>query len=130
MWFWGFMLVMVMLIPVTMIGFGKYFLKNAPKEINPVFGYRTSRSMKNRDTWEFAHRLCGKIWYRTGWILLPLSVIPMMFVTGKDTDTVGNLGAVISLVQIIPLIGSIIPVEHALKKAFDENGMPRTHQNK
>ena len=38
-------------------------MKKAPKEINSVFGYRTSMSMKNKDTWEFAHKYCGKVKY-------------------------------------------------------------------
>ena len=57
--FWIFMLIMDLLLPFTMIGFGRYFMKKAPKEINSVFGYRTSMSMKNKDTWEFAHKYCG-----------------------------------------------------------------------
>lgn len=52
--FWIFMLIMDLLIPFTMIGFGKMFLKKAPDQINYVFGYRTSMSMKNQDTWVFA----------------------------------------------------------------------------
>lgn len=48
--FWIFMLIMDLLIPFTMIGFGKMFLKKAPDQINYVFGYRTSMSMKNQDT--------------------------------------------------------------------------------
>ena len=56
--FWIFMLIMDLLLPFTMIGFGRYFMKKAPKEINSVFGYRTSMSMKNKDTWEFAHKYC------------------------------------------------------------------------
>ena len=40
--FWIFMLIMDLLLPFTMIGFGRYFMKKAPKEINSVFGYRTS----------------------------------------------------------------------------------------
>lgn len=60
--FWFFMLIMDLLTPIIMIGFGRYFLKDAPKEINPVFGYRTAMSMKNRDTWEFVHKYLGKIW--------------------------------------------------------------------
>ena len=60
--FWIFMLIMDLLLPFTMIGFGRYFMKKAPKEINSVFGYRTSMSMKNKDTWEFAHKYCGKVW--------------------------------------------------------------------
>lgn len=58
--FWIFMLIMDLLIPFTMIGFGKMFLKKAPDQINYVFGYRTSMSMKNQDTWVFAHHYCGK----------------------------------------------------------------------
>ena len=46
--FWIFMLIMDLLLPFTMIGFGRYFMKKAPKEINSVFGYRTSMSMKNK----------------------------------------------------------------------------------
>ena len=44
--FWIYMLIMDLILPFTMIGFGKYFIKKAPKEINGVFGYRTSMSMK------------------------------------------------------------------------------------
>lgn len=123
--FWIYMFIMNLLIPFTMIGFGKYFLKKAPKEINPVFGYRTTMSMKNKDTWEFAHRYCGQIWYVCGLILLPLSIVPMLFVIGQSDDTIGTLGAVICLVQIIPLVGAVLPTEKALKKNFDKNGNRR-----
>lgn len=46
--FWIFMLVMNLLIPATMAGFGRAFLKKAPGKINYAFGYRTSMSMKIR----------------------------------------------------------------------------------
>lgn len=42
------MVVMLLLIPIAMIFFGKYFIKSAPKEISMAFGYRTSMSMKTR----------------------------------------------------------------------------------
>lgn len=119
------MFIMNLLIPFTMIGFGKYFLKKAPKKINPVFGYRTTMSMKNKDTWEFAHRYCGQIWYVCGLILLPMSIVPMLFVIGQSDDTIGTLGAVICLIQIIPLIGAVLPTEKALKKNFDKDGNKR-----
>ena len=38
--FWIFMLIMELLIPLTMIGFGKDFSNQAPKEINSAFGCR------------------------------------------------------------------------------------------
>ena len=120
--FWIFMLVMDLLIPFTMIGFGRYFLKSAPKEINALFGYRTTMSMKNRDTWEYAHKYCGRIWYIAGVIMLPFSVIPMLLVIGESKDMIGNFGAVLCVIQMIPLIGAIFPTESALKKQFDRNG--------
>jgi len=123
--FWIFMLIMDLLIPFMMIGFGRYFSKRAPKEINMVFGYRTNMSMKNRDTWEFAHRYCGKIWLTCGLILLLLSIFLMIFVIGQNKDTVGVLGGIICVIQLVLLIGSILPTEIALRKNFNQNGSRR-----
>ncbi len=123
--FWIFMLFMDLLIPLTMVGLGKRFMKKSPKNINPLFGYRTTMSMKNNDTWEFAHRYCGKLWFRCGLILLPLSIVPLIFVFNKGADIIGTVGDIVCAVQLVPLIGSIFPTEAALKKTFDKNGNRR-----
>ncbi len=123
--FWIFMLIMDLLIPFTMIGYGRSFQKKAPKEINAVYGYRTSMSMKNRDTWVFAHNYFGKLWYISGLILLPISVIPMICFIGRTENVVGTVGGVVCFVQMIPLTGVIIPTEIALKRHFDKNGNRR-----
>ena len=120
--FWVFMLVMDLLIPLTMIGFGRYFIKRVPKEINAVFGYRTSMSMKNKDTWQFAHKYCGRIWYFSGLIMLPITVIFLLLVIGENKDCVGTVGGIICGVQLIPFMGSVLPTEIALKKNFDKKG--------
>lgn len=122
MMFWIFMLICDLLIPVFMIIIGKFFSKNPPKTINGVYGYRTTMSMKNKDTWDFAQRYCGRLWCRIGVVLLPLSVLAMLPPLGKDTDFVGIWGGIIALIQVIVLIIAIFPVEQALKKNFDENG--------
>lgn len=124
--FWIFMLIMVLLIPVTMLGFGKLFLNKPPKDINCVFGYRTTMSMKNKDTWEFAHKYCGRIWYICGWIMVPLSVIAMLFVTGEDYNMIGMVGGIICFVQLIPLIVVVVPTERALRRVFDGDGKRKT----
>lgn len=125
MFFWIFMLVMELIIPATMLGFGKYFMKKAPREINYAFGYRTAMSMKNKDTWIFAHKYCGKLWYVCGLILLPVSILVMLPLAGKSEDVVGNVGGVLCVVQLVVLIGSIFPTEIALRKRFDKNGNKR-----
>lgn len=126
--FWFFMLLEALLIPGVMMGFGSYFSKKAPKEINAAFGYRTSMSMKNRDTWEFAHMYAGKVWSRLGKILLPISIVPLLFVFGRDVETVGKVGAIIAVLQLVPMVGSIFPTEIALRKTFDQNGMRKNSE--
>ena len=116
------MTIMACLIPIIMIGFGAHFMKTAPKNINFIFGYRTSMSMKNQETWIFAHNYCGKIWLISGIVSLMLSAIIMILVLGKDTDTVGYVGAGCMVFPIVLIIFSIILTEKALNKNFDKNG--------
>ncbi len=120
--FWIYMFIMDLLIPIVMILFGRAFLKKAPKEINYVFGYRTSRSMKNRDNWEFAHRFCGKIWLICGTALLPVVVGIMLCFIGADTKTVGYIGAALLVLSLILIIICVVLTEKALKRHFDNNG--------
>lgn len=120
--FWFFMLSMVLLIPLVMVLCGRYFIKKAPKNINYLFGYRTELSMKNKETWKFAHGYIGNIWLKWGLVLLPVSVFVLAFVVGKDEDIIGTLGTIITVVQLVPILASIILTEKALKKNFDEKG--------
>ena len=120
--FWIFMFLMTLWMPLTMIGVGRYFQKKAPKEINAAFGYRTKRSMKNRDTWTFAHNYFGKLWHICGSILLLPSILVMLFVIGKSEDAIGTAGGIRCVIQMIFLVGPIWPTERALKHMFDKNG--------
>ena len=120
--FWIFMFIMVLLIPLTMIFFGWLLFRKTPKEINYVYGYRTKRSMMNEETWRFANQYFGKAWCFCGLILAPLSVIAIAIVFRKGTETVGTVGGIITMIQMIPLAGVIITTEIALKNNFGENG--------
>ena len=120
--FWIFIVSMLLLTPIMMIVFGLRSIKSVPKEISPIFGYRTSMSMKNKETWEFANNHNGKVQYTLGIWLIPLSVLPMFFVIGKVEDTIGYFGLIFVVIQISCLIGSIFKTESALKMVFDENG--------
>lgn len=123
--FWIFMIVMELLIPLIMIIFGKQFSKKAPKEINYLFGYRTSMSMKNKDTWEFAHKYCGRLWLKIGWIMFVVSFIIMLFVLGKGEQAIGTWGGALCMIQCVVLVASIFPTERALRKNFDKYGNRR-----
>ena len=123
--FWIFMLIMVLLIPLTMIFFGWLLFRKTPKEINYAYAYRTKRSMMNEETWRFANQYFGKVWYLCGLISAPLSVIAIAIVFGKGPGTVGTIGGIITMLQMILLVGAIVPTESELKKNFDENGKRR-----
>ena len=122
MWFWFFMFFCNLLVPILMLAFGRVMRKNPPKDINGVYGYRTKRSMQNQDTWDFAHACCGKLWQKLGWILLvPSILVQLPFIHGTENQ-IAVVSGVVCAVQIVVLIGSIFPVERALKKNFDDWG--------
>ena len=114
--FWIFMLVMVLLLPASMLGLGRWF------------GYRTRRSMKNPETWAFAHHYFGRIWYICGLVSLPLSIAAMLLVLGRGTDAVSAVGSVLCCVQLIPVVCAIIPTERALRREFDDDGNRRSSE--
>ena len=124
--FWFFMLVMVLLVPLTMMLFGYLFYFKPPKNINRIYGYRTKRSMKNSRTWEFAHEYCGWLWMRFGAVMFALSLACMnQLARGKDIDTMGFWGGILVTIQCILLVLTIPLTEKALRKNFDEYGMKK-----
>lgn len=123
--FWWFIFICDLFTPVLMIGVGRWMWKHPPKEINAFLGYRTTWSMLNKDTWQFAHRHCGKRWWIVGWILLLPTILVHIPFYGKGKDTIGWMCIGVLAVQLTVLIASIFPTERALKKTFREDGTRR-----
>jgi len=85
-----------------------------PKKINPYYGHRTKRSMKNDDTWREANHRSAKIFI---WISF-LTII---------TQTVGlimNFNGILSssIVLILGILLGVLVVENKLKTIFDDDG--------
>lgn len=118
------MLVMNLLTPLVMIIYGRIFEKKPPKIARSkfAFGYRTVMSMKNEETWEYAHRFFGKLWFRFGIAVGLISIIVLFFFIGKDKDTVGFAGMIICYVQLVAMLLPVIPTELALRRRFDKYG--------
>lgn len=123
MWFWWFMFICDLLIPLLMIFAGRMMWKHTPKNINGAIGYRTSRSMKNIDTWRFANNHCGKIWCKIGKIMIFPSVLLHLLFYGCSIEAIGTFGAILCTIQVIILLISILPTEKALKRNFTEDGV-------
>ncbi len=122
MFFWLSMLVIVLLIPLLVLGFGVRFSKSAPRDITAVFGYKTTRSTMSWDTWTFAHAQLGKLWKLMGLIMVVVSAGLFTLVIKQGVDTVSIFTILLMLAQAIAIGVSIIFVEKSLKKNFDDRG--------
>lgn len=113
-------LLLLLMVPIITIITGYLMYRHTPKSINGLVGYRTSRSMINQDTWNFANKYCASLWIKLGIITTVISfLIYILF----DVNEIVSI--VIVLIQTFLLLLSIIPVEKALKKTFDDDGNRR-----
>ena len=118
-----FLAVCDFLVPVTMIITGLVYRNRSPKEINKRHGYRTTRSMKNQETWNFAQKTFSRVALLEGAIMLGISLVVVFLSISKGQDRFNFISFVLSLIQIGMLLCVIYFVEKALKKTFDENGI-------
>lgn len=116
--FWLFTLATVLLIPGCMLYFGRRFQKKPPEEINSGYGYRTTRSMRSQEAWNFAQRYSGRFWIRTARPTLAVSLVWMLPLLGKEIGRVGSSAMVLTGLQMIPLLAVIPATERALKRKF------------
>ena len=119
---WLLMTFTAIICPLIMLIFGAIYNRAAPKKINRFSGYRTARSMKNTDTWTFAHKYIARLWLVCGAALILPSVIPMLFVIGKSENIISTVSAVVCLIDLTVMMLTLIPTEIALKKNFDKDG--------
>ena len=92
------------------------------KNINGLIGYRTKRSMKNMETWKFAHAYCGRLWKIYGIVMFCISVVLSVFFLFMKVETDIVLMGVVVCLQSLILILPILFTERALQQQFDENG--------
>ena len=115
-----FMAFAVFLIPVIMVFFGRTMMDYPPKTINAVYGYRTTMSMKNQDTWDYAQAACAKRWRRWGRVLALITLIVLFFALRRPTfaDVLGFYTAF----ETAFLLASVAATEMDLRRTFDREG--------
>lgn len=118
-----FFLIVLLLIPGTMIIFGLIWQKWPPKTINCIYGYRTKRSMKSQESWNFAHRYAGTIWLYSGVPLLIVSIVLLVIFRSDNKDELAITALIINGIQLVYIFLPIIPTEIALKERFDEENI-------
>ena len=100
-----------------MLGVGFILLKFPPKEINHLYGYRTTRSMKSKEVWEASNKFAAQA-------LIKISLWSLLFpifsylVFPKYGILISIIGNTILLLATLPM------TENFIKKYFDKDGKP------
>ena len=118
-----FMAFAVLLIPGIMIFFGRTMMDHPPKTINAAYGYRTTMSMINQDTWDYAQAACAERWRKWGRILALITLAVLIFAIRRPggEDFMGYYTAF----EVAFLLASVAATELDLRRTFDEKGQRR-----
>lgn len=110
----------VLLIPGIMIFFGRIMMDHPPKTINAAYGYRTTMSMINQDTWDYAQAACANRWRRWGRVLALITLIVLFFALRRPAfaDVLGFYTAF----ETAFLLASVAATEIDLRRTFDQKG--------
>ena len=122
--FWAFTLVTDLIVPVLVLLFGIHYGKNgAPESIEGHSGFRSRRATKSWDAWVFTHKLAARVWRMTGIIMLPVTVVMMIFAIGFSVEMLAFYGSLIFAFQGFAFVGTIVYVESQIKKNFNDYGV-------
>ena len=122
--FWILMVILDLIVPFVMIGFGWYLL-NSKIGIKKIFGYKTVMMMKNMDTENLLIISVCTYYFLVGLIVMPISIIVIIFVIFDTIGTVALIGGMILTLQGLLSAGAPLVVEIAFRKIFDKNGLRR-----
>ncbi|PFV85216.1 hypothetical protein COL05_03205 [Bacillus sp. AFS059628] len=83
--------------------------KNPPIDINAAYGYRTKRSMKNKELWDAGNRYSAEVMKQNGFIMMLIgSVVSILF---RYPHTM----IAIMVIMLLLIIRLFIRVESRLK---------------
>lgn len=90
------------LIGAIFIIAGLIMLIFPPKKINSLYGYRTPRSMKNIDNWNFAQKFSAKLMMIGGFVTLSIGIFETIF--DMDEEVINLSGLIILILFAVILI--------------------------
>ncbi len=107
----------IILCGLPMVILGYVYWKWPPKKVNHLYGYRTNRSMKNQEVWDYANKIGAQMIIYSGVITMISGLVPL-FTEWEHAHFI-PLG-----ILMITLIGGIWYCEKQLDKRFDKDGNP------
>ena len=93
---------------------GLFLYRWPPKEINMLYGYRSKRSMRNQETWNFAQSLGGKSMIGAGVLMIILGVTFSLFTIGHTSSVVIGISLLILIAMFMFLV-----TEKIIKQKFE-----------
>ena len=108
------------LIPAMLLLIGGILKKHPPKKINWYLGYRTARSMKSPEAWNYAQTRLGQLWRQWGLPLWGATLLALLPFRNATEDLQGLALLVVTGVQLAVIIATIPKIEKELKERFED----------
>lgn len=116
--FWITVLLSDLPTPIIISIIGILYTRKPAQQINWLHGYRTERSMKNQETWEFAQHYFGKVCRYCGIGFTLITFLLLFSAWGQPQDVVTTLGNILAAADCFIMLGLFFPTERALKKKY------------
>lgn len=110
-----------MLLPLTMLGLGLMIWLTKPG-YGDVFGYRTTWSLKSKETWERAQGIFGRFCTITYAVISFISLIVGLVPIIWRLDISGIITCVLYLVQFVSVFVVIGVTDGIVAREFDKDG--------
>ena len=99
---------------------GVLYAQYPPKKINPIYGYRTKRTMTNQTIWDYANKIGSRMIIWTGLICTAMGVI--VYFIYQNVYAISFA----STMLVVGLILGLFFCEKDLNAHFDKNGNPKS----
>ncbi len=113
--FWVKAALFMMFGPIILV-ISFIFMKFPPKKINGLYGYRTPRSMKDQDSWDFANAYCSRLMFKSSLAVCIFQLICFILLPTFISVIIASVTTLIGVIAAIPM------TESQLRKKF---GQPR-----
>ena len=76
-------------------------LRFPPKKINPIYGYRTKRSMSSQENWDIAQKFSSRLMLKQGLIMLALACVLVVLPIHEIVSVLISVGLLIVSVVVL-----------------------------
>lgn len=104
---------------MLLVLFGVMYATYPPKKINPIYGYRTKRTMANQKVWDYANKIGARMITQVGFVATALGAI-VFWIYPNAYAVMVQAGVIVG-----GLILGLILCERDLNKHYDKHGRPK-----